>query len=464
MSHVLIVDDEPTICWTLEQALLSEGHAVTTTASAEAALGLVREKQPDVIVMDIRLPGLDGLCALEQLKAGISNAPVVIITAFGNLETAVRAIHQGAFEYLVKPFDLDQAMTVIGRAMEPASRKTESTPLHEGHGDQLLLGRTPEMQQIFRRIAMVADRDVPVLITGESGTGKELVAQAIHAYSQRAGGPFVATCLPAMNDNLVESELFGHVRGAYTGADEKRVGMFETADGGTIFLDEIGDVSQTLQVKLLRVLESKMITPVGSNQAKRSDFRLIAATNRSLETFMQEGRFREDLFHRLNVFRIELPALRERRGDIGLLAEHFVRQIDDQMRLSEEAMRELVSREWVGNVRELKNVIEHAVILTRSGTIGPHSFPPPMKRQHLEVTSSELLSSAVKSWWNEQIGRGESSSDLSGLFDEFMQQVEPVLFEQALELTKGNRGEAASVLGIHRQTLREKLKRYGQEG
>ncbi|MBW3542323.1 MAG: sigma-54 dependent transcriptional regulator, partial [Planctomycetes bacterium] len=371
MSSVLIVDDEASICWALGNALSEDGHAVTTAASAEEALDLAWATRPDVVVMDIRLPGLDGLSALERLRGRLAATPVVVMTAFGSLDTAVHAISRGAFEYLTKPFDLDDAIEVIRRALD-SGRSTESgsaSGVLESALDGMLLGESPAMQIVFRKIALVAEHEVPVLISGESGTGKELVATAIHRYSRRSEGPFVPICVPAMSEALVESELFGHAQSAFTGALFERQGLLRSAHGGTAFFDEIGDVSVLTQTKLLRVLETRSITPVGSNQPQNTDFRLVAATNRPLEEMVAAGSFREDLLYRLNVFRIEMPPLRERREDIPLLGRHFLSRIDrlGKATLSDEALEELSCRPWHGNVRELRNAIEYAVITTRSG-------------------------------------------------------------------------------------------------
>jgi len=461
MSSILVVDDEPSICWTLEQALTDDGHDVVATSTAEEALQIAGRMRPDAVVMDIRLPGMDGLEALEALKNVTRNTPVIMITAFGNLDTAVQAIKRGAFEYLTKPFDLEDAIQVVRRALGskpalPPGEQPQAPPIHS----QTLLGSSPGMQAVFRKIAMVAAHDVPVLITGESGTGKELVASAIHRYSNRSNGPFIPVCIPAMNESVLESELFGHSRGAFTGAVDERRGLLQAADKGTAFLDEIGDISLATQVKLLRVLETKVVTPVGRDEQYTSDFRLVAATHRNLEEMVTRGEFREDLFYRLSVFRIEIPPLRERMEDIPLLARHFMRNVDPQrvISLSPAALEELVSRPWNGNIRELRNVIEHAVIVTRSGEISPRSFPPPMRRGE-DPAQRPQLAEALREWWKEAYQ--ESGPSPEGMHEAFLASAEPVILEEALKLTGGNRQEAARILGMHRQTLREKIRKYG---
>ncbi|MDA1214381.1 MAG: sigma-54 dependent transcriptional regulator, partial [Planctomycetota bacterium] len=303
MSTVLIVDDEPAICWALEQALTDHGHRVLTAPNGEDALIMAEQTKPDVVLMDVRLPGHDGLTVMKELQQKFAETPVIVMTAFGNLETAVDAVSHGAFEYLTKPFDLDAAVEIIRRALAPIhsmeTRGTDTTTDDANRG--FLLGVSKPMQTIFRQIALVAERDIPVLITGESGTGKELIATAIHRYGKRSAGPFVPICVPAMSENLIESELFGHVRGAFTGAETERTGLLNLSHGGTAFFDEMGDMTLATQVKLLRVLETKSVFPVGSNLSMTTDFRLVAATNRDVEEMVAAGELREDLYYRLNV-------------------------------------------------------------------------------------------------------------------------------------------------------------------
>lgn len=462
MSQILIVDDEPAICWTLQKALHGEGHDVVTTASAEEALRQVSITTPDVVLMDIRLPEQDGLSALEIFQARLPHMPVIMMTAFGTLETTVQAVQQGAFEYLNKPFDLDDALDVVRRALESQPvLQNQNTTVPEANA-QKLIGKSSAIQEVFRKIAYVATHDIPVLITGESGTGKELVASAIHHYSRRQQGQFVPICVPAMNESLIEAELFGHLKGAYTGAVAERNGLLVAADGGTAFFDEIGDISLATQVKLLRVFETKSVVPIGGNLGRHSDFRLVAATNRNLEQMVKSGQFRDDLFYRLNVFRIEIPPLRERPEDIPLLAEHFMRNLDPQgyNRFSATATEVLLKRTWRGNVRELRNAVEHAVVVTRTGEISPDAFPPPFAEMTSITDDPASLSTAVESWWKTQ--EQELTPENRGkLYESFLNAVEPALFEAALQSTQGNRQEAAQLLGIHRQTLREKLRKYG---
>ncbi|MEW4486616.1 sigma-54 dependent transcriptional regulator [Thalassoglobus sp. JC818] len=465
MSRILVVDDEPTICWALQQALSEDGHDVTVSSTAEEALKNFDQLSPDLVMLDVRLPGMDGLSALNHFRENNAETPVIVMTAFGDLETAVQAIHRGAFEYLLKPFDLDQVTQAVSRALTHASTETSvSGDVGDAKETDLLLGSSPAMQAIYRHIALVADQDVPVLITGESGTGKELVAAAVHRYSKRATQPFIPVCIPAFNESVVESELFGHARGAFTGAVDHRVGLLEAAHRGTAFFDEIGDISPPLQVKMLRVLESKIITPVGSNEPRQTDFRLIAATNRNLEAMVAEETFREDLYYRLNVYQIQIPPLRERTEDIPILANKFMREVDPQGRvtLADSAIEELAKRPWHGNVRELRNVIEQAVLATRSGQLTADRIPQasPSIKLSRDAHPLDKLENTVRDWVRHQADSQSDGQITSGLYDAFLERTEPLLFEEVLQLSNGNRQEAARILGIHRQTLRDKMKKH----
>jgi len=460
MSRVFVVDDEPSICWALEQCLREEGHDVSVFANAEDAIESIA-LAPDAILMDVRLPGMDGLTALARFREELPETPVIIMTAFGNLETAVQAINRGALDYMTKPFNLDDALGLVERALQNHAVSISTEDRETTSAAEQLLGNSPAMQAVFRSIALVAERDVPVLITGESGTGKEVIAAAIHRYSKRASGPFVPICIPAMSESVLESELFGHAKGSFTGAVAERKGLLEAADGGTAFFDEIGEIAVPTQVKLLRLMESRSITPVGGNETRKLDFRFLAATNRNVEQMVREGTFREDLFYRLNVFRIEVPPLRDRRDDIPVLAEHFIRQVDPDGRvsLSEKAREVMLNRDWPGNVRELRNAIEHAVVVTREGEIQPAAFPEPMLLFD-PIAAESNLTSAVRNWWQQQTSQGHQ---VSNLHEKFLCEAETELFKSALEQTGGNRKEASRLLGIHRQTLREKSRRYGIE-
>ena len=467
MSHVLVVDDEPTICWGFRELLTDEGHRVSIAGTARQALEELKKGTPDAVILDVRLPDIDGLTALAQIRERIGHStPVIVITAFGNLDTAVRAIQAGAFDYLAKPFNLDQALEVVRRAL--ASRPIGKPPEFD-QNDALparLLGKSPAMQAVFKRIALVAATDAPVLITGESGTGKEEVAQAIHQHSTRAAKPFIPVTLGALSSNVIESELFGHVRGAFTGADAPRIGLLEQAHSGTVFLDEIGDVPLLMQVKLLRAIERHEVTPVGDSRPRTADFRVIAATHRPLTEMVAAGEFREDLLYRLSVFHIHLPPLRSRREDIALLANYFLQRIagNSPPVFTDEAMVELSGREWRGNVRELRNAVEHAAIVARGGAIHPEHLPPPVTSSSpVGAGLDERIASEVSAWVQQQLSAADPDAEMLDLYDKMLSVVEPPLLEATLAHTGGNRATAARLLGIHRTTLRQKLRDGGAE-
>jgi two-component system nitrogen regulation response regulator GlnG len=471
MSSVLIVDDEPAICWAFREALADDGHAVRVVPSAEEALRLAdRGLRPDVVVMDVRLPGMDGLSAIRDLRARIGATPVVVITAFGSLETAVRAMEEGAFDYLIKPFDLDQAVEVLRRALDSRSREGSAGETQPGvvRPAETIIGTSPAMQQVFKQIALVAASDVGVLITGESGTGKELVARAIHRHSLRREGPFLPVCVPALNAGLIESELFGHVRGSFTGALEDRKGLFELAAGGTLLLDEIADVPPALQVKLLRTIEQREILPVGGAQSRAIDARILAATNRSIPELIATEKFREDLYFRLGVFEIHLPPLRERREDIPALAAHFLSQIPPAQKsaawvLSDKTREELCGRQWPGNVRELRNAVEHAAIVARGGEIGPEHLPVPADLAGSPAAPPDTQAQREITAWAEEAALELASAGDPQLYERFLQLVEPPLLEAVLKHCAGNRAAAAELLGLHRATLRQKMRRHKLE-
>ena len=466
MSRILIVDDEASICFAFREFLTDEGHQVDIASSAEEGLRLADTGPVDAVVLDIRLPGIDGITAIGEFRKRIGPTPIVIITAFGNLETAVRSMEGGAFDYLVKPFDLDRASEVINRALEKLEVRERPVADPAYVNAETLIGGSPAMQDLFKSIALVAPTDVPVLITGESGTGKELVARAIHRHSGRRGGPFLPICIAALSPNLVEGELFGHLKGSFTGAAQDRKGLLELASGGTVLLDEIGDVPPSLQVKLLRTIEHREVNPVGDPRPRPTEIRLIAATNRPLARLMMTGDFREDLFFRLNVFPIEIPPLRDRREDIPALANHFLGQTRSpniaDTRLSESAIDALCSRPWSGNVRELRNSIEHAAILARGATIFPEHLPPVAEGSSGSVrTAVDEMGTQLASWARQEAERIRKDTTEGSLYERYLEITEPRVLQSVLQACLGNRAQAAQVLGIHRATLRQKLSRYG---
>lgn len=465
-STVLVVDDEPSICWALEKMLGGEGHRVVTASSAEDGLRLAEVHRPDMVILDVRLPKEDGISALPKFLRATNNAPVVIITAFGDLETAVAAVKQGASDYLTKPFKLEDALRVCRANLQNSVRR--AAPIQTGTmktSSSELVGASPEMQTVFRQIALVADSELSVLITGETGTGKELVAHAIHRHSPRGNEPYIAVAPVALNPDLIESELFGHVKGAFTGAADSKAGLFERAKGGTVLLDEIGDLPLSTQVKLLRVLEQGEYCRVGDLQPQSADVRILAATNCKLDESVASGSFREDLFHRLTGVQIHLPPLRQRVEDIGPLCNHFLAAMnyrDADHAIDDLLLQTLQSRPWTGNVRELKNAVGHAAVVARGRPLMIDDFPDPKPSRGLSQENSGLsLHQAVRTWTQQTIA--ESSANSEPIHGLFLASTEPALLQVVLEHTRGNRAKAAELLGIHRGTLRDRLRAYGLE-
>ncbi len=465
MSRLLIVDDEQSICWGLRRLGESIGHDVVTVSSAERALETVERVRPDAILLDVRLPGMDGLAAIEGLRERIGQVPIIVMTAYGDLKTAVEAVRAGAFEYLIKPFDLEQVERALTRALKHAEEPGVVAPQRRHVGG--LIGSSSAMQNVFKQIALAAASECGVLLLGESGTGKELAARAIHQYSARTEGPFVAVNVASLSSALAESELFGHCRGAFTGADQERIGLLAQADGGTLFLDEVADIPLPVQVKLLRSLEHGEVTPVGSGQAVRTNFRIVSATHQDLLKKVKEGTFRHDLYFRLGAFRIDIPPLRNRREDIGELAEHFLGALGPPTTgvpvISESTLRELERRPWFGNVRELRNAMEHALIVARSGTIEPEHLPPPAEAVWLDVAESapsleSQLATVIERWAGVRL---DGDAEQGQVYEQLLRLIEPPLFQAALARHQGQCAAAARRLGIHRTTLRKKLDQYG---
>jgi len=454
-ATILIVDDEEAISWSLRKAFERQGHRVGVAASAEAAFPLAKQLKPDVVILDVRLPGMDGLDALGRLREITNNAPVIVITAHGNLSTAVRAVEGGAFDNLSKPFDLNQALDAVARALGSQARPLEEpTPTLEPDPEELV-GRSLAMQAVFKRIALVAPTDASVLITGESGTGKELVARAVHRHSARRERPFLPVHVAALNPNLVESELFGHVKGAFTGAGQPKPGLLALADGGTIFLDELGDIPLPVQAKLLRVLEHQEVLPVGGTTPVRINVRVLAATHADLLKQVNAGQFRHDLYFRLNVFEVHLPALRDRPEDIPQLCDHFLRRFGNGGSLSSDTVDYLRARTWPGNVRELRNALEHAAIVARTGQLLPEHFPPPVSVGGVE-TLAQKIGAMVRDWVRER----SQGIEPTELYDEMLRCVEPALLDEVLRQTSNNRVAASRRLGLARATLRKLIAKY----
>jgi two-component system nitrogen regulation response regulator GlnG len=458
------VDDEQSICWGLARLGQSLGHEVAAASSAEEGLEQAEHERPDVVILDVRLPGMSGLAAIERFQAICGQAPIILVTAYGDLQIAVDAVRRGAFDYIAKPFDAAAVTGALARALASRPGNTPGSSLQAVRVEGMV-GRSPAMQEVYKQIALAAASDASVLLRGESGTGKELAARAIHRYSPREGGPFVAVNVAALSSSVAESELFGHVRGAFTGADAPRTGLLAQADGGTLFLDEVADIPLPTQVKLLRALEHGEVTPVGGNEPVRSSFRVISATHRHLTRRVDEGSFRHDLYFRLCAFEIELPPLRRRPQDIGELAEHFVGLLSKppgtpSVPITPEALAELQSRPWHGNVRELRNAIDHALIVARGRAIMPEHLPRQMPALLACETDNadDELTAAVRRWAEQNVA-GEGSS--GQLYERLIAVVERPLLAAAMKQNKGQCATAARSLGMHRTTLRKKLTDHG---
>jgi len=460
--RVWLVDDDASIRWVLERALRNDGMAPRAFEAAEPALDALRRDAPDVLITDIRMPGASGLELLRRIRDARPELPVIVMTAHSDLGSAVSAYEGGAFEYLPKPFDIDQAVALVRRAAN-GTLALGSDSAGAPHIPELL-GKAPAMQQVFRAIGRLARSSVTVLITGESGTGKELVARALHEHSPRAARPFIALNTAAIPADLLESELFGHERGAFTGADAQRRGRFEQADGGTLFLDEIGDMSLPLQTRLLRVLAEGEFYRVGGQTPIRVDVRVIAASNQNLPERVTRGLFREDLYHRLNVIRIELPPLRARAEDIPGLLQHYMRIAAQELAvepkaLSPEALERLTQHAWPGNVRELVNLCRRLSVLAPGTEVHLEDLPP-------EAAGAAAVAPKEADWalalgaWAERHAR----SGASPLLDVAQPEFERVLIRTALRRTQGHRQEAAKLLGWGRNTLTRKLKELGMSG
>ena len=467
MSRILIIDDEPAIGWSLREMLSDEGHAVEVAASVEAGLETCARFEPEAMLLDVRLPGRDGLSALPEFRSIVPEAPVVVMTAFGDLDTAVRAVNAGAFDYLVKPFDLDSVSRIVAQALAEREQRAAAgadRPAATVTDGVLLVGSSPPMQEVFKQISLVAPTDLPVLITGETGTGKDLAARAIHAHGPRRHRPVVATSLGALAPSVIESELFGHVRGAFTGATSDRPGLFALADGGTLFLDEIGEAPTDLQVKLLRALENREVTPVGAAAPQKLDVRVIAATNRDLVAAIAAGTFREDLYHRLHVFPIHMPPLAARSDDLNTLAAHFLARHAagrPTPTMSAEFLAAIRGRPWPGNVRALKHAIEYAAVVARGGTLRPEHLPAKpaaVASQSADDRAAETqIVTAVRAWVDIALADGDAAA--GPLHEPLMDLVENTLLQKVVDAAGGNRTAAAKLLGLDRATLRAKLSR-----
>ena len=468
MTHqheVWIVDDDHAIRWVLERALSQAGIKTRSFDAADKVLERLRSLEPDAIVTDIRMPGTDGLQLLEHVSGANPDLPVIIMTAYADLDRAVAAFQGGAFEYLPKPFDVDDAVAIVQRAVKNSPQAT-NVDYHEPEAESVsnIIGSAPAMQEVFRAIGRLSNSNMTVLLTGESGTGKELVAQALHRHSPRTKQPFVAINTAAIPSELLESELFGHEKGAFTGATSQRIGHFEQADRGTLFLDEIGDMPAALQTRLLRVLADGEFFRVGGHQTVKVDVRVIAATHQDLETRVKNGTFREDLYHRLNVIQLHLPALRERIEDVIELADHFLKLTARELRIEPKRLRpeavELFERyDWPGNVRQLENVCRRATIMAPAQEIEIEDLPTDLVANLGEaLVPGDNWEGALAKWAQSHVRDSDSP-----ILDEAVPRFERIMIEVALTHTQGKRQDAARLLGWGRNTLTRKIKELGIE-
>ena len=456
-TTVWIVDDDQSLRWVLEKALRQAGMQTESFERAELLLDALATAAPDVLITDVRMPGMDGLTLLDRVTERHPTLPVIVMTAHSDLDNAVAAYRGGAFEYLPKPFDLDEAVELVQKAARKNGvAKTENATLDTIPS---MIGQAPAMQEVFRSIGRLARSSMTVLITGESGTGKELVARALHENSPRTSNTFVALNTSAIASELLESELFGHERGAFTGADARRIGRFEQADGGTLFLDEIGDMSPALQTRLLRVLAESEFFRVGGQNSIKVDVRVIAATNQDLPKAVKEGRFREDLYHRLNVIRINTPPLRQRRADIPSLLKHYLADAAKELQapaktLNSDAMDLLQSFNWPGNVRQLVNATRRLTVTAPGGVISATDIPDDLGGTDANSSAQKEWTQPLASWAEQQLSREESKP----LLDTALPELERTLIRIALTRAHGRRQEAAKLLGWGRNTLTRKIR------
>jgi nitrogen regulation protein NR(I) len=466
VSTILIIDDDDQLRKSFHKLLVEEGYQVESAASGESGLDMVRKNFPDMVILDVRLPGMSGLETFQAIHKIEPKLPVVIMTAYGTTETAIEATKMGAFDYVLKPFDIPDMLNLIKQGLDAGRFMRSPVDMDvapDKTSGEAIIGRSALMQEVYKSIGRVASTDATVLIRGESGTGKELVSRAIYQHSLRANKPFLVINCVAIPDTLLESELFGYEKGAFTGAAHRRIGKIEQAHGGTIFLDEIGDMPFSLQSKMLRLIQEKSIERLGGREAISVDVRIIAATNRDLEVAIAEGRFREDLYYRLKVVTIWLPPLRKRTGDISLLTEYFLSRYAaeggaDNPGITKDAMELLGGYSWPGNVREVSNIIQKALIFNRGAPLSAEDVTQAIgeKRVAAEVVNGDNLDQVLQ-----QLVRRELTINLrENMFDACVDQFASILIGEALSLTSGNRSRAAKLLGLSRPTLHSKIEKY----
>jgi DNA-binding NtrC family response regulator len=464
MPSLLVVDDEATILHAFRRAFSGPDVTVLTAATGREGLEMIAEHQPDVVVLDINLPDMSGMDVFGQVHESDARTPVIFITGHGTTDTAIEAMKLGAFDYLFKPLELSQLEEIVEHAFEVSRLMRVPAVLEDEPAVQdadLLIGRSAKMQEVYKAIGRAAPQDVTVLILGETGTGKELIARAIYHHSRRSKGPFQAVNCAAIPESLLESELFGHEKGAFTGADRRRIGKFEQCAGGTLFLDEIGDMTPLTQAKILRVLQDQRFERVGGSQTIQADVRLIAATNRPLEKLMAEGGFRSDLYYRLSGFTIHLPPLRERDNDIALLVHYFIKRFAEQLgkpvkQITPEAMELLQNYPWPGNVRELESTVKQAMLRTTAPVLMMQDLPASIHGAESTVASGLTELPDLDRFIGEQINLGAAN-----LYEDVVVKVKRRLVLRALRQTEGNQVHAAKLLGITRSTLRNEIRKLG---
>ncbi len=462
-GRILLVEDDPAIVMTLRRVLVDEGHKILVETRGDTGLARAQTEPLDLVITDMKLPGISGLELVRQLHSSKSRLPIILMTAHGTTETAIEATKSGAFDYLLKPFEIPEMLALVEKAVTSCRLMTEPVELGApGSARDAMIGNSRVMQAIYKEIGRIASKPVNVLIRGETGTGKELIARAIYQHSDRAQGPFIAINCAAIPETLLESELFGHERGAFTGAELRRVGRFEQADGGTIFLDEIGDMTPGTQIKLLRVLQEKSLQRLGGKDNIPVDVRVLAATHRDLEGAIRQRQFREDLYYRLSVVVITLPPLRDRKDDIPELVKYFLTKYAAELKVSNpsihsQALDLLRAQDWPGNVRELENVVRKVLLLAQGFTINPDHVQTALERGGLSVDSDhQSLRDYVES-----LLAAAQRGELSDAHERLLHEAERQLFSRAIALAQGNQAKAARWLGVSRLTMREKLLQFG---
>lgn len=464
MGNILIVDDEKNVLSSFKKVFSRQGYNIVTAGNAEEGLFCAQKEPFDVLIMDIRMPGISGLEAFSRFKQINPKIPIIIMTAYGTTETAIEAMQKGAFDYVLKPFDVPKMKELIAKAIS-ASRimnTAVSFDTNEQRSGEQIIGSSGCMQEIYKIIGQVAASDVTILLRGESGTGKELIARAIYTYSNRKNKPFLVINSAAIPETLLESELFGYEKGAFTGAHERRTGKLEVCNGGTLFLDEIGDMPASIQTKVLRFIEDKSFERLGGNKTIKVDVRLITATNKNLENLIKEGKFREDLYYRLNAVTVKIPPLRERREDIPLLVEYFLNKYNKELnrefiRVSGETLEMLGKYDWPGNVRELENAIKKAALFGKGKVILPDQVLIPEGTIHLK--NKELA--AQLSYLSTLLIQQELAVKTNTLYKNVIEEIEKSLLLEVLKVTNGNQSDAAEILGISRPTLKDKIDKLG---